>query len=248
MFGLGTIINTAAVIAGGMIGLCLKNGLKEQLQKALMQACGVASIFIGVSGTLSEMLVVNGKGLETQGTMMLILSLVLGTILGEALRVEDRMDSLGERIKKAVKKENDSQFVDGFVSVSLIICVGAMAILGAMKDGISGDFTTLAFKAVLDGVVLIVFASTYGVGVIFSAVPLFVYQGSITLLSRLFGELASTQLIDNLSLVGSALIFCVGINIAFGKKFKVGNMLPALLIPAFYEIILVLHDVVVSLF
>ena len=238
MIGLGTIINTAAVIVGGLIGLLLKNGLKEQFQKALMQACGVATIFIGAAGTLSKMLVLHNDGLKTKGTMLLIISLVLGAILGEVLHVEDRMDTLGERIKKAVKRENDGQFVDGFVNVSLIICVGAMAIVGSIQDGISGDFSMLAAKAVLDGVILIVFASTYGVGAIFSALPIFIYQGTITLLARFFGELASTGLIDNLSFVGSALIFCVGINIAFGKRFKVGNMLPALIIPVIYEGIL----------
>ncbi len=237
MIGLGTIINTGAVIVGGVIGLVLKNGIKEQFQKALMQACGVATIFIGAAGALSKMLVIHNDRLETQGTMILILSLVLGTIIGEVLRLEDRMDALGERIKKAVKRENDSQFVDGFVNVSLIICVGAMAIVGSIQDGIDGNYSMLIAKAVLDGVILIVFASTYGVGAIFSAIPIFIYQGSITLFSTFFGEFASTGLIDNLGFVGSALIFCVGINIALGKKFKVGNMLPALLIPLLYEVI-----------
>ncbi len=237
MFGLGTLINTIAVIVGGMIGLLLRNGIREQIQKALMQACGVATIFIGAAGTLSKMLVVHKNSIETQGTMLLILSLVLGTVLGEVLHLEDRMDTLGERIKKAVKRENDSQFVDGFVNVSLITCVGAMAIVGSIQDGVNGNYSMLAAKSVLDGIIVIVFTSTYGVGAIFSAIPILLYQGSITLFSRFFGELAGEQLINNLSFVGSALIFCVGINIAFGKKFKVGNMLPVLLIPVIYELI-----------
>ena len=240
MFGLGTIINTTAVIIGGIIGLLLKNGIKESLQKALMQACGVAVIFIGASGTLSKMLVVHNNTLKTEGTMLLILSLVLGTIIGEGLRLEMRMDGLGERIKKAVKKENDNQFVDGFVNVSLIICVGAMAIVGSIQDGINGDFSMLAAKAVLDGVIVLVFASSYGVGAVFSALPILVYQGTITLFARFFGEFASNQLVDQLSFVGSALIFCVGINIAFGKKFKVGNMLLSLLVPILYTLIQVI--------
>ncbi len=237
MFGLGTVINTAAVIVGGIIGLLLKNGIKESFQKALMQACGVAVIFIGASGTLSKMLIVHNGVLKTEGTMLLILSLILGTILGELLRIEDRMDALGERIKKAVKRENDNMFVDGFVNVSLIICVGAMAIVGSIEDGIHGDYSMLAAKSVLDGIIVIVFASTYGVGSVFSALPILLYQGSITIFASYFGEFASDQLINQLSFVGSALIFCVGINIAFGKKFRVGNMLPALLIPIIYTLV-----------
>ncbi len=237
MFGLGTIINTAAVIAGGILGLLVRNGLKEQLQKGLMQACGVASMFIGVAGVLSKMLVVHNNVIETQGTFMLIISLVLGTAIGELLRLEDKMDVLGEKIKRAVKRDNDSNFVEGFVNVSLIICVGAMAIVGSIEDGISGNYSMLAAKAVLDGVIALVFASTYGLGAVCSAIPLFLYQGSITLFARFFGDFASNQLVSNLSFVGSALIFCVGINIAFGKKFKVGNMLPAIFIPIIYELI-----------
>lgn len=237
MFGLGTIINTVAVIVGGLVGLLLKNRMKERFQKSLIQACGVATIFIGVSGTLSRMLSVHNKTLETKGAMLLILSLVLGTLLGEALRLEDRMDGVGERIKKVLKRDNDSQFVDGFVNVSLIICVGAMAIVGSIQDGMSGDCSTLIAKSVLDAVILVIFASIYGVGAVFSALPILIYQGTITVFARIFGEFASMTLIDDLGFIGSALIFCTGINIAFGKKFRVGNMLPALLIPIIYAII-----------
>ena len=235
---IGTIINTGAVIAGGIAGLCLKNGLKQKTQDILMQACGVASIFIGASGALSKMLVVENGQITTTGTMLLIFSLVIGAALGEFLDIEARMDIVGERIKKAVKAQNDTRFVEGFVNVSLIICVGAMAIVGAIQDGISGDFSLLAAKAVLDFVIVVIFAATYGMGAVFSAVAIFVYQGSITLLAAFFGSFVSDVVINDLSFVGSVLIFCVGVNIAFGKKFKVGNMLPALLIPVVYRVIL----------
>lgn len=237
MIGLGTIINTIAVIGGGIIGLLLKNGFKEQMQKSLMQACGIATIFIGIAGVLTKMLVLNDGKFETQGTMLLIFSMVIGTGLGEAIRLEDKMDHLGEQIKKAVKKENDSQFVDGFVNVSLIICVGAMAIVGAIQDGISGDYSMLAAKAILDAIIVMIFASTYGIGAVFSAVPVLVYQGGITLIAAFGGSFVSEAMISQLSFVGSALIFCVGINVAFEKRFRVGNMLPALLVPIAYEII-----------
>ena len=235
MIGLGTIINTLAVVVGGLIGMCLKNGLKKNLQDILMQACGVATIFIGASGTLAKMFVIENRSLSTQGTMLLIFSLVLGGILGEAINIEEKMDFLGERIKKAVKAEKDNLFVEGFVNVSLIICVGAMAIVGSIQDGISGDYSLLATKSVLDLVIVIVFASTYGLGAVFSAVPIFLYQGGITLMAAIGGSFLSDAIISDLSFIGNALIFCVGVNIAFGKKFRVGNMLPALLVPIVYH-------------
>lgn len=235
MFGLGTIINTAAVIVGGLVGMCLKNGLKKNMQDILMQACGVATIFIGASGTLAKMLVIENNSITVKGTMLLIFSMVLGGMLGELIHIEEKMDTLGERIKKAVKAEKDNLFVEGFVNVSLIICVGAMAIVGSIQDGISGDYSLLATKAILDLVIVAVFASTYGVGAVFSAVPIFVYQGGITLIASVGGSFLSEVIISDLSFIGNALIFCVGINIAFGKKFRVGNMLPALLVPIIYH-------------
>ena len=155
-----SIITIAAVIAGGLIGMCLKNGLKKNVQDILMQACGVATIFIGASGTLAKMFVIENGDISTKGTMLLIFSLVLGGVIGEVIHIEDKMDSLGEKIKKAVKAEKDNLFVEGFVNVSLIICVGAMAIVGSIQDGITGDYSLLMTKAVLDFVIVIVFAST----------------------------------------------------------------------------------------
>ena len=231
MIGLGTIINTAAVVGGGLIGICLKRGMKQKMQDTLMQACGVSVIFLGISGTLSKM-----NSIENSD-MVLILSLVIGSLIGEWLDIEQKMDLIGEKIKAAVKAQNDSKFVDGFVNVSLIICVGAMAIVGSIQDGISGDYSMLAAKAILDFVIVMVFASTYGIGAIFSAVLIFLYQGSITLAAAAFGSFASMAVIDNLSFVGSALIFCVGVNVGFGKRINVGNMLPALVIAALWAII-----------
>ena len=235
MIGLGTIINTLAVIVGGLIGMCLKNGLKKNLQDILMQACGVATVFIGASGTLAKMFVIENDIISTQGTMLLIFSLVLGGLVGEAVNIEEKMDYLGEKIKKAVKAEKDNLFVEGFVNVSLIICVGAMAIVGSIQDGISGDYSLLTTKAVLDLVIVVVFASTYGLGAVFSAVPVFLYQGGITLIAAVGGSFLSEAIISDLSFIGNALIFCVGVNIAFGKKFRVGNMLPALIVPVIYH-------------
>lgn len=240
MIGVGTLINTAAVIVGGLIGLLLKNGLKEDLQKSLQKACGIATIFIGASGTLGKMFVIRDGGIETKGSMLLIFSLVIGIAIGELLRLESRMDNLGEKIKRLVHQENDNRFVDSFVNVSLIICVGAMAIVGSIQDGMSGDYSMLAAKSILDFVIVMVFASSGGVGSVFAAIPLFLYQGAITLAAAVGGSFISETIINDLSFVGSALIFCVGLNLAVGKKIPVGNLLPALVVPVAYRLILMI--------
>ncbi len=237
MFGLGTLINTGAVIAGGLIGMTLKKGIPESCREVLMEACGVSTIFIGIGGVLSKMLVIHNGTLETQGTMLLIFSLIFGSLAGSLLNIEMKLKEFGEFLKKKFHTEGDSLFVEGFVTCTLVICIGAMAIVGSIEDGLTGNASTLIAKATLDFVIVLVFASTLGKGVVFSALPLFLYQGSITLIAALCGNFMSTELVNWLSYVGSALIFCVGINIAFGKKFAVGNMLPALLVPIFYSVI-----------
>lgn len=236
MFGLGTVINTGAVAAGSLLGIALKKGIPENCRQILMQSCGVATIFIGAAGVLQKMLVVTDGKLETQGTFLLIFSMVLGSLAGELLGIERQLENAGEFLKKKLHTEGDSQFVEGFVTSTLVICVGAMAIVGAIEDGLTGSCPTLTAKAILDFVIVLIFASTLGKGVVFSALPLFLYQGGITCAAAAFGDFMSAGLISDISYIGSALIFCVGINIAFGKKFNVGNMLPALLIPIIYSL------------
>ncbi len=236
MFGLGTIINTLAVVVGGLIGLLFKKGISERYEKTLMSACGVSTIFIGVTGTLQGMLTVTDGKIQTQGTMLLIFSLVIGGLIGEFINIEKRMDNLGEKLKKTLHAEKDNKFVDGFVNTSLIICVGAMAIVGSIQDGLTGDYSMLVAKAILDLVIVVIMTSTYGLGAICSAIAIFVYQGSITLFGHFAGNVISDVLIEYLSYIGSALIFCVGINITFGKKIRVGNLLPALVIPVIYVV------------
>ena len=237
MIGLGTIVNTAAIIVGGLLGLVLKKGVAKRFEKILMQALGLSTIFIGAGGVLKYMLVVENGAITTRGTMLLIFSLVIGCILGQMLDIEDKMEKLGVKLKAAVKIKNDNLFVEGFVTASLIVCVGAMAIVGAMEDGLSGDSSMLMAKALLDFALVAILASAYGVGPVFSALPIFVYQGAITVIAALFGTVISQGLIAQLSFVGSALIFCVGVNLVKEKTFRVANMLPALLIPVVWEIV-----------
>lgn len=236
MIGLGTIINTVAVIFGGMLGIVLKNGVTKRFEKIMMQANGLAVIFIGISGALKYMLVVEDNNISTQGTMLMIFSLVIGSLIGEWINIEAKMEIIGEKLKSAVKIKNDNRFVDGFVTTSLIICIGAMAIVGAMQDGLTGDSSMLVAKSLLDFVIVVILTATYGIGAAFSAIPIFVYQGSITLIAALFGSVISDVLISELSFVGSTLVFCVGVNLVREKTFRVANMLPALLVPMAVEL------------
>jgi uncharacterized membrane protein YqgA involved in biofilm formation len=234
MIGLGTIVNTLAIIVGGIIGLIIKDGLKSRFQKTLMNALGLATIFIGAAGAMSGMLKVNGQQLETQGTMLLIFSLVIGGLIGEFLNIEDKLEKLGEWLKKKVKAKGNDPFVEGFVTASLVVCVGAMAIVGALQDGLLADPSTLYAKAILDFTIIMVFAATLGIGAVFSALPVGVYQGTITIFATFLKPLLTNTVITNLSFIGSVLIFAVGVNLCFDKKIKVGNLLPAMLIPFFF--------------
>lgn len=229
MIMLGTIVNTAAVIIGGGAGMLVKKGLKKDFQDSLMKTLGIATIFLGAAGAMTGLLEFKDGVFQTRGTMLMILSLTLGIIAGELLKIEDRMEALGERLKRLARAEEDNLFVQGFVTNALVICVGAMAVVGALQDGISGDPSTLFAKAILDAMISMVFAASLGVGVIFAAVPLFLYQGAITLLAGIAAPFFTDEVVGNLSYIGNVLISVVGVNLLFRKTVKVGNMLPALI-------------------
>lgn len=237
MRGLGTLANVLAVLLGSGIGMVIQGGIKDNIQKVLIQACGLAVLFIGIGGSLSEILLITDRGLKTQGTLLLVLSLVLGGLIGAWLDIEGKMERVGETLRCMIGKEGDNRFVDGFVTSTLVICVGAMAVVGSIQDGLTGDASMLYAKALLDFVIVMVFASTLGVGVLFSAIPLGLYQGGITILAVVIAPLLGDVLISQLSLVGNVLIFGVGVNLCFEKRFQVGNLLPALLIPIGYQIL-----------
>lgn len=237
MAGLGTIVNVAAIVVCGFIGLLLKGGLKERFREIMMQACGLAVVFIGAAGAFEMILSVEDGRLSSGYTMLIVVSLVLGGLVGELINIEKRLDSVGERLKKAVRAGNDNKFVDGFVTASLVFCIGAMAICGPIDEALTGDSTTLYVKSILDGIMVIVLASVYGVGALFSAVAVGVYQGIFTVFGVFISDFMSDTLIMTLSGVGSVLIFAVGVNLLRPKTVRVGNFLPALLVPVIYEAI-----------
>lgn len=238
MIGLGTIANTIAVIIGGCIGLFLKKGIKKSLQDSLLQAMGIAVLFIGIGGTLSQMLVFKDGHLETTGTMLMIFSLLIGTLIGEIINIEAKLEKLGEIARKILHADEQSKIVDAFVTVTLVICIGAMAIIGALQDGLSGDYNLLLTKAILDSVICMVFASTMGAGVLLAALPLFIYQGLITLCASFISPYLTTAMINDICYIGNILITIIGINLTFNNiiHIRVGNMLLALIVPVVYHI------------
>lgn len=240
MIGLGTLANMAAIIIGAAFGILLRGGLKQRFQETIMNALGLAVMFIGISGALQGLMLVSEQGLETANIMLMIVSLAIGAFIGELIDLEARLDRMGVWIKNKLKVngEKGQNFVEGFVSSSLLFCIGAMAIIGSLQDGLSGDASMLYAKAFIDGTVAIFFASTLGIGVFFSIIPLGIYQGLITLSAKYIEPYLSEQMITNISFVGSILIFGIGINMIFGKKIKCGNLLPAVLIPVIYELVL----------
>lgn len=235
MIGLGTIANTGTIIVGGVIGLALKSKMKPELAENLQKSVGLATVFIGAAGAFAGMLSAENGKLVTGGSLLLLFSLVIGTLIGELLRLEDRIEHLGEWLKAKVKSKENG-FTDAFVTASLVVCVGAMAVVGSLNDGLSGDASMLYVKSAIDGIFIMILASSLGIGTVFSALPIFVYQGLITVFASSLKNVMTDALINDLTFVGSVLIFAVGINIIFKKKFRAGNMVPALIVPVVYRV------------
>lgn len=230
MIGLGTVINTAAIVIGGLLGYFFGRLLKERIQDTLNMACGVSVLFIGIAGAMQYMLPVSEKSLSGGGTMLMILTLTLGGLLGEWMDIEAKFERFGEWLKKKTGNQKDNRFIHGFVISSLTVCIGAMAIVGSIQDGVSGDYTILAAKSVLDFIIIMVMTCAMGKGCIFSAVPVLLLEGGITLLASLLKPVFTDQALNYISFVGSVLIFCVGLNLVWGKKVRVANLLPAILL------------------
>ena len=230
MIGLGTIINVAAIVAGGLTGHFTGKLFREEQQESLTKACGISVLFIAISGAMQGMLQIDGGRLVSGKSMLVVLCLAIGTVFGELLGIENGFERFGEWLKEKTGNGGDKQFVNAFVTASLTVCIGAMAIVGAIQDGIMGDYSTLAVKSVLDFIIIAVMTSSLGKGSAFSAIPILIFEGSITLLARLIAPFMTDLAVAYLSLVGSVLIFCVGVNLVWGKKIRVANMLPAVLL------------------
>ncbi|MDR3206740.1 MAG: DUF554 domain-containing protein [Oscillospiraceae bacterium] len=237
MTGLGTFINVGAILAGGLLGLLLRRGIPERFKETIFHTLGVSTMLIGGTGVAAAMLrVAEGGLLERTDMLLMILSLVVGAVAGELLNIErgfERLGALAQR--KLAPKEGGASFSAGFVNASVLFCVGAMAVVGSLEDGLAHDPTTLAAKAILDGVICVVFASAYGPGVLLSALPVLVYQGGITLLSGLLAPIATPEAMGQMSLVGSALVMCIGFNMLGLTKMRLANWIPATFVPLVYD-------------
>lgn len=228
MIGLGTIINVGAIIIGGLMGLFMGRGVKVRYQDILMISVGICVMMLGIGGTMEEMLSIENGEIVSGGSMMMIITMALGALAGEWMDIEGKMEKFGIWLKKKTGSSGDNSFVDAFVTTSLTVCIGAMAVVGSIKDGIYGDYSILAAKAILDLIIVFVMTVSMGKGCVFSAIPVGIFQGVVTLLARLIEPLMTEAALSNLSLVGSIMIFCVGLNLVWGKKVKVANFLPAI--------------------
>lgn len=222
----GVIVNVIAIVIGSSIGLLLKKGLPEKIKTIVIQAIGLATVAIGIADAI-----------KTDNPLLLILSLVIGGIIGTILMIDHRLEKAGEYAESKFSEE-DSGFAKGFVLATLVYCIGAMAIVGSIEAGVQGDYSTLYIKSLLDGVTAIIFTSTLGIGVMFSIIPVFIYQGTMVLLGIQLEPLLTDQMITEMSAVGGVLIFGIGLNLLNIKKLNLGDLLPAIFIPIIYFLII----------
>ena len=219
---LGTIVNTLAIIFGSILGVGLKKGIKDEYKTTIMDGISLAVIIIGIMG-----------GIKSENIILVVASIVVGAVIGEIINIEHKLDKLGENLEKKFGGK-DANFSKAFVTASLVYCIGAMAIVGSLESGLTNNHETLFAKSVLDGVSAIIFSSTLGIGVAFSAFAVLIYQGTITLLATFVKDLLTPQVINEMAAVGSILIMAIGFNVLGIKKIKVGNLLPAIFVPVFY--------------
>ena len=221
----GTVVNTLAIVAGSLLGISLLRGISDAYKETVIAAIGLAVLLIGLKSAL-----------QTDDLLLVIISLALGAVIGEMLRIEVRLEALGRWIGSQMGRAGEG-VAQGFVTASLVFCVGAMAIIGSLESGLTGNHQTLFAKSLLDGVTSVIFASTLGIGVIFSSVSVLVYQGAITLAAAYLKPFLTAGVVAQMSAVGGLLIVAIGLNILDIKKLRIGNMLPGLFIPLIYDML-----------
>jgi len=230
MIGLGTLVNTGSAIVAGLAGNLIGKLFKPEQQDSLIKACGISVLFLGIAGAMEGMLTADGAAIKSGNSMMIVICIVLGTLIGELLHIERGFENFGEWLKRKTGNAADKNFVNAFVSATFTVCIGAMTIVGSIQDGMMGDPTTLYIKSILDFIIIAIISSTLGKGALFSAIPILVIEGGITLLAGLIAPVMTETALAFLSMVGSILIFCVGLNLVFGKGIRVANMLPAVVL------------------
>lgn len=233
---IGTIVNTCAIIVGSTAGLLLKKGIPESFSDTIKKTLGLATLVLGIAGVMAGMLKSGSDGvISSQNQLFIILYLVIGAVIGELINIDKWLNSLGDLLQKFFGNRQ-SNFSTGFITASLIYCVGAMAILGSLQDGLSSDPTILFEKSILDGIMSVLLASTFGVGVMLSAGTVLLYQGIFTLFAVVIRPYVSSDVLIQMSMVGSALIICIGLNLLETTKIKTANLIPATFLPIFFGI------------
>lgn len=229
-FKLGTVYNVILLLIGGLIGRFAGKYITPRMEETAIKITGMGIVMMGISGCLSKLLIVTDEGLKSRGEIVILVSLALGAIIGEIIDIDRKIYDFGQWLKERSGSEDDSAFVTSFVAATCTVCIGAMAIVGSIEDGISGDPSILIAKGVSDLIIIAIMTSTQGKGPVFSVIPVIIFQGSITIISHFLGPIIPPNAIYNLSMVGSVLISTIGINITFGTEIRVANILPALLV------------------
>ena len=236
--GIGVLANVLGIVGGGLLGLGCGRLISERFQKAIMMACAVAVIFLGLTGTVKEMLQIGADGGVTLvGTNCMLASLIGGAVIGEAIDLEDRMERFGHWLQQKTGSGGDMRFVEGFVTASLTVCIGAMAVIGSINDRLLSDPSVLFAKTVIDAVIVMIMTSALGKGCIFSAISVGIFQGIIFLLAGFLEPIMTPAALKSLSAVGNILIFCVGTNIFGLPHVRIANLLPALVIAVVWVLV-----------
>ncbi|AVO27979.1 DUF554 domain-containing protein [Megasphaera elsdenii] len=236
--GIGVLANVLGIVDGGLLGLGCGRLISERFQKAIMMACAVAVIFLGLTGTVKEMLQIGADGGVTLvGTNCMLASLIGGAVIGEAIDLEDRMERFGHWLQQKTGSGGDTRFVEGFVTASLTVCIGAMAVIGSINDRLLSDPSVLFAKTVIDAVIVMIMTSALGKGCIFSAISVGIFQGIIFLLAGFLEPIMTPAALKSLSAVGNILIFCVGTNLFGLPHVRIANLLPALVIAVVWVLV-----------
>ncbi|WP_127058045.1 DUF554 domain-containing protein [Veillonella ratti] len=233
MPGIGTLINMLIIVVGGLIGLTARNYLKQQLLDTLMVAMSACIIFIGIAGAVQESLVFDGQKFALTNLMMLVVTFIIGTVIGEFIDLDKKLEDFGAWLRVRTKNEGEGGFTQAFLTASFTVCIGAMAIIGSIKDA-TGDPSILIAKAMMDGIVVMIMTTTLGKGCIYSAIPVGIVQGLVTLLAIFISPWLTNQALSNISLTGSIMIFLIGVSLLTGKHFRIANMLPTLVVAALW--------------
>ncbi len=230
---LGTIVNVAAIIIGGLLGILFRKLIKKELLEAVLKVVGMVVLIFGLIGVLQSMVHIEGELLKTEGELLLLVFLAVGTLIGEVVKIDEHLIHFGEKLEH---KLNKGAFSEGFITASLIFCVGAMAIIGSISAA-GGNYQVLYLKAAIDGITAMILASTLGFGVLFSGITVFLYQGSITLLSSALDSFMSDAFINSFNAVGYVIVGCIGLNFLREQKLKIANMIPSLFLVILYYLI-----------